>query len=277
MEFCWHGSGAYSLRQDGFELLVDPYLSPPGTYGGWYIPNPSAPPWERFAGSHRPGAVFITHGHFDHFDPEALKRIEARFQPVFVGSPEAVAALCALVGVEPGRTLGLEPGEERQVGPFRLRAAAGVHWLTGEEGSAAAAKLAGRPDRYGVMPCGGPMLSLLVEAGGLKLYLSGDTEVSGVPRARVDVAVLNIAGSMLHPATKVECFPALTVDDIPEVISRLGPRLIIPVHYDFAGFKQPVDVERLKGLAGEMEGRPEGPRMWMVGHHRWMDISEARA
>ncbi|HEY3316087.1 MAG TPA: MBL fold metallo-hydrolase [Bacillota bacterium] len=266
-DFAWHGAASISLRfggSDGPVVAVDPVFSRAGDYGPWYSPNPKAPEFREYLTEFPPDVVLITHGHFDHFDPETIKRIAvARPACRFGGSPEAIAVIRELCGVPPERSVPLiaglgyalpgltaDPGE---TAPLRLVPRAGEHWLTGEEGSRAAAKLAGRPDRYGVMPCGGPMLGMFIRFQGagsgsesVLIYVSGDNRLPALPEGPVDVAVVNIAGRLHHPVTKEPTQEIPGPEDVGTVIDRLKPGLFIPVHWDHVIFIEPVDPEKIR-------------------------------
>ncbi|GAA2025824.1 MBL fold metallo-hydrolase [Agromyces tropicus] len=69
-------------------------------------------------------AVVITHLHDDHWTPEQLGRIRDRSPGVRVFGPEGVVAAAAEAGLEVER---VAPGDEVEVGPFRLRFFGGRH------------------------------------------------------------------------------------------------------------------------------------------------------
>ncbi|MCL5676615.1 MAG: MBL fold metallo-hydrolase, partial [Firmicutes bacterium] len=212
-EFFWHGSCSVALRWPGAEFLLDPNFSSKEDYGDWYWPNDFRPDYDTYFREHRPTHVFITHGHYDHFDLETCKRLEAKCRPIFMGSPEVVAAVRRYIDVPDERLQALRNGDTVSLpGGVTLTAMQGVHWITGEEGDIASRKL-DRPDRYGVMPAGGPMLSVMLNVAGHSIYISGDNELKGIPNQPVDVAVLSVGSVMPHPATKVYDRPIVTVDE----------------------------------------------------------------
>ena len=69
-------------------------------------------------------AVVVTHQHDDHWTPEQLGRIRDRSPGVRVFGPEGMAAAAAEAGIEVER---VAPGDEVEVGPFRLRFFGGRH------------------------------------------------------------------------------------------------------------------------------------------------------
>ncbi len=237
--FVWHGSGSFTLQLCGQNILVDPFFSRAEEYGPWHIPNRAAPAWDDFLSKTPPDVVLITHGHFDHFDLHTVRRLARATDAVFVANPEVTAVIAREFGVSSERLAPVDVGARVTLDGVLVSTRAGVHWLTGEEGSAAARKLAGRPERYGVMPAGGPMLSFIVtpvDGGHPKVYISGDTEPAGVPDERVDVAILNVGELLPHPATKQPTKSVLFLDDLGDVLRRLGPELAILVHWDYGGY-----------------------------------------
>ncbi|MBM7505098.1 MBL fold metallo-hydrolase [Agromyces aurantiacus] len=69
-------------------------------------------------------AVVVTHQHDDHWTPEQLARIRDRNPDVRVYGPAGMADAAAEAGVEVER---VAPGDEIEVGPFRLRFFGGRH------------------------------------------------------------------------------------------------------------------------------------------------------
>lgn len=289
-DFAWHGAASISFRfggTDGTVVAVDPVFSRAGDYGPWYTPNPKAPELRNYLTEFPPDVVLVTHGHFDHFDPETLKRIAAA-RPTcrFGGSPEAVTAMRQLCGIPVERTiplfdgLGYElpglTGDPGGTAHLHLVPRAGDHWLTGEEGSRAAAKLAGRPERYGVMPCGGPMLSFFIKqrSGGREetsscIYISGDNRLQAFPGGPVDAAVVNIAGLLNHPVTKEPTREIPIPEDTAAVIDRLKPGVFIPVHWDHEIFVERINPERIRASAAEAK---YPTRLLMPPYNEWLTI-----
>lgn len=69
-------------------------------------------------------AVVVTHQHDDHWTPEQIGRIRDRNPEARVFGPEGMAAVAAEAGIDVER---VAPGDDVEVGPFRLRFFGGRH------------------------------------------------------------------------------------------------------------------------------------------------------
>lgn len=278
IELAWHGSASVSLRLAGVEILVDPHFTPEGVYGPWYVPNPRAPAWDDYLTRFEPAFVWVTHGHFDHFDIEAARVLAGRTGATFVGSPDVTATLARHVGLGPDRLLPVEAGRPARLATVTCTPVEGVHWFTGEEGRRAAARFEGRPDRWGVMPCGGPMLGFIAEVPGgaadgpgiRTVYVSGDTTLEGIPHRRVHVAVVNVGGDIRNPVTKM---PEKCIVDVPDLVAaardRLRPEVLVPVHWDAPTFLSPTDIGALTRELGALD---PPVRVVVPPYHAWTPL-----
>jgi len=288
VEFAWHGGASLSLRLAGLEVLVDPAFSRPGDYPAWFdekCANPAAPTFEDYRSRHQPSYLFITHGHFDHFDLPTVGRLTAAFPELRVAGSSEVTRTCRQVlGLEPARLLRLTPGAWTRLSPAgrsaggpRVRAVPGPHWFTGDEGEAVAAKLAGRPDRFGAMPCGGPMLGLVFEpapaakgaAPAWRVYVSGDTEPPGLPPGPFDIAIVSCGGMLLDPATRQPIGPYFDEDTLAQASEVLRAGILIPVHYDHPVFLTPFDPAK---LAAALRGHRDPPRLVLPPYNTWVTV-----
>ncbi len=310
----WHGGAAFSLSLGGLEVLVDPSFSRPGDYP-WFderSANPHAPTATAYLAAHRPDYLFVTHGHFDHFD---LKTVEALAKAVpfrVVGSREVLEVCRDKLGLPTERLwpcpvhgdgwLELErdsPVSSSGVARVRVASLPAPHWFTGDEGAAVAAKLAGRPERYGAMPCGGPMLGFLFETapGGpaeagqgvapsrvdkvdkeegtaVRVFVSGDTEPGGFPSAgevgTIDAAVVCCGGRLINPATKQLEGPFLDEVALARIAAEvLRPRVLVPIHYDHPVFQTPFDPRRLEAELARYAGPP---RVFVPPYNTWVSL-----
>ena len=268
MELAWHGGPSVSLRLAGKVLVIDPAFSSPHEYGPWFQPNPHAPAFAAYLEEFRPDAVLITHGHFDHFDLETVRRLAKSPQPRFIGSPDVIATIRRHFPTAGSAATAILPHERMQLYPgLSVKAHEGVHWLTGEAGRQVAARFEGRPDRWGAMPCGGPMLSFVVRGDGQDVYFSGDTELAGVPELTATVAVVNVGGPVRDPVSKqpVKCILD-GADLIRAVRERLRTRVVIPVHHDHPVFLESADLEEVQRMLGDR------CRLVKLPFNRWVQL-----
>lgn len=253
MKLTWHGSASLTLRLDGREFLFDPCFSRAGDYGPWHTPNPHAPSYEDYFRRYHPDYVLITHCHFDHFDLKTVEQLLIHKGPRFIGSLDVIEALKKYFSPPEEKLLPLDSGKKISLDGVWVEAVEGVHWLTNEEGRIAARKL-DRPERYGVMPCGGPPHGFLLRWSEGTVYVSGDTMLEGVPEVAVDVAIVNFAGRVPHVLTREPTKIITGAEDAPAVVARLKPRYLIPVHYDLPIFLEPTDVQKIKELEQSVPG-----------------------
>ncbi|HCC33841.1 MAG TPA: hypothetical protein DEQ28_08105 [Clostridiales bacterium] len=270
MELAWHGGASVSLRLADRVLVIDPAFSRSDDYGPWFQASPNAPAFDAYLEEFRPDVVLITHGHFDHFDLETVRKLADGPAPRFIGSPEVIATIRRHFPAAGPSATAILPGEWMQVYPgLSIEAHEGVHWLTGEAGRQAAARFEGRPDRWGVMPCGGPMLSFVVRGDGRDVYFSGDTEFAGVPELTVAAAVVNVGGPVLDPVGKQPVSCILDEHDLIRAVrERLGTRLLIPVHHDHPVFLEPVDLTAVE------RGLSDRCRLVKLPFNRWVRLDD---
>ena len=172
-------------------------------------------------------AILLSHLHGDHFDREARRRLP-RTQPVLT-TPDAARTLArhgfATTGLDTWRSETLERGGET----LRVEALPAVH----------ARGVLGR-----LLP---PVMGSLVEhtdaAGGtLRTYITGDTltgsHVDEIARRhpQVDVAVVHLGGTRVLGRTVT-----LDAPQGVDVVQRVDPDLVVPVHHDDYGvFRDPL-------------------------------------
>lgn len=194
----WIGQAGFVFRTaDGTVLCVDPYLSNSiEKYEGlenrrmWW----PAFPLERF---HVDG-VFLTHDHLDHTDPETIPMIEGYCKPRYF-APASSAAHLRAMGVRPEAITTFAIGQDIAFGDMRLRPVYARH----------------TEDSVG----------LLLQAAGLKVYLTGDTapcpELGLLRDEGIDVLISCING----------IYNNLNVEQAVELAQTLGVGLLIPMHF----------------------------------------------
>lgn len=113
----WLGHSTYLLEIDGGRLLLDPvwatYASPVALgFGMRFFPNPL--PLDQLPAL---TAVVISHDHYDHFDPAALRRISELQPEVPFICPLGVGARLRKAGVAPARIQELDWTQATTLGP----------------------------------------------------------------------------------------------------------------------------------------------------------------
>lgn len=144
--------------------------------------------------------VLITDIHPDHYDPEGLAKVKKVGTQV-VGPP-------VVAEKEPG-AIALANGASADLGTFRVRALPAYNLERGPSpGKRYHAK--GRGNGY------------LLEVGGKRIYVSGDTECTEEMRALEDIDVAFV--SMNLPYT-------MPPSEAAACIRAFGPRIVYPYHY----------------------------------------------
>ena len=88
MQVTWLGQAGLLLEKNGFQIIIDPYLSDsvakinPKNYR-------RVPVEERFFDI-RPDALIFTHNHLDHYDPETVEKYLSRYSDLLILSPQSV-------------------------------------------------------------------------------------------------------------------------------------------------------------------------------------------
>lgn len=144
--------------------------------------------------------ILITDIHRDHFDPEAIARVKK--EDTRIVAPPAVAADL------PG-AITLRNGESMELGSIRITAVPMYNLKRGPEPGRLYHEK-GRGNGY------------LVEVGGKRLYVSGDTECTQEMKEldNIDVAFV----SMNLPYT-------MPPSEAAECIRAFGPKIVYPYHY----------------------------------------------
>lgn len=158
--------------------------------------------------------VLITDVHGDHFDPDGLAAVRG---------PEAIVVAPKVVADKVPGAVVLANGESEQIGELRIEAVAMYNLVRGPE----AGKLyhdKGRGNGY------------VVNFGGARVYLSGDSECTPEMKALRDIDVAFVCMNLpytMPPAEALAC------------VKEIRPRVLYPYHYR----DSPLD-ELTPGLAG---------------------------
>ena len=209
----WFGQSSFAFKDEqGTVVLVDPYF-------------PRERPPERFIHAEPPvdeaqvrtDYVLLTHDHRDHTCAESISRIAAAWPGArFVGPVESVRRAVE-AGVDPARTQVIQAGEAASLGTMTAHAV----YSKPPQGDPSA----------GIPAPDVTHLGYVLEAGGVRIYISGDPIhtfanleelTSAVARLRPDVGLLTT-----HP-TEGE-FPFF--DGCVRMAQAVGIKTAIPSHY----------------------------------------------
>lgn len=209
----WFGQSSFAFKDEkGTVLLVDPYF-------------PRERPPERFIHSEPPvdeaevrtDYVLLTHNHRDHTCGETVARIAQAWPGArFVGPVESVERVVE-AGVDRGKTQVIAAGETASLGSITAHAV----YAKPPEGDPSA----------GIPAPDVTHLGYVLEAGGVRIYISGDPIntfaeleelTSAVARLRPEVGLLTT-----HP-TEGE-FPFF--DGSVRMAKAIGLKTAIPAHY----------------------------------------------
>lgn len=189
----WLTQGGFLFESSGFRLVIDPYMS-----------NHLAGRMTRLVAfplsldELRPDAVLCTHDHLDHLDPETIIMIAARYPDCrFAGSKNALQHLQEL-GIK--NPLLLEIEHQVTLGPFHITPVFALH---------------SDPSAVGIV----------IEIDKAKIYLTADTEYDERLFTKTtrdpDLVLICINGRLGN----------MTWQEAVRVVTRLNPRIALPMHY----------------------------------------------
>lgn len=186
----WLGQAGFQLTHESDDgdahLLVDPYLSDSlaRKYAGTIFPHVRLVPAPVTVSDLPPlSAVLCTHAHTDHMDPATLTPLMAAQPALRLVCPRAVRAEAVRrCGGSAARLDPLGDGERGRHGPFTVTALPAAHEQR-------------RRDAHG----DDHFLGYLIEAGGVRVYHSGDCvpwdgQVDRLRDLRIDAALLPVNG-----------------------------------------------------------------------------------
>lgn len=166
--------------------------------------------------------VFGSHDHPDHIDRNA-------WPALFRASPGAAAVVPACLQreirrsllLEPEQVVGLEDGKSQWVHGMRFYGVASAHELLDQD------------PVTGLYPC----MGAVIETQGIRIYQPGDTCLYEGLAAKlralgpIDVMILPINGRD-GPRFQRGIMGNMTFQEAADLAGLLGPRLVIPAHYD---------------------------------------------
>ncbi len=201
MKITWLGQGGYLIEHSGHCLAVDPYLTDAlGETQGFRRLSPPPFSMEDIV----PDAVFITHDHLDHFDPETVDSLLRQSPTCLLIGPQSV--------IEHGRRLALE--EQRLVLASVGKPLSLLSFLL-------TPTPARHSDRFAV--------GLLVKVSERLIYISGDTLYDSTLAPQID----SLAGRQMDAA--FVCINGrlgnMESAEAAKLVAALKPVVAVPMHY----------------------------------------------
>jgi len=206
--FTWYRQSAYLWRGDGINVYIDPW----GVSGD--------PPAD---------VVFITHAHFDHYNPDDLPKV-VREGSTKIVAPRDVAAELS------GDVTAVGPGDSGEVGGIRFQAVPAYNVVE---------------ERLEAHPRSNNWVGYVLDLGEFSYYHAGDTDhVPELDSVKADVSFVPIGGTY-----------TMEPPEAAELVKAQQPKLAVPMHYGFV-VGTPADAERFQREANPVEVRllePDNP------------------
>lgn len=215
----WLGQAGFVLRSGGTTALLDPFLAP---YEGRLYESGLAA-----ARAEGVDLVLCTHEHVDHFDADSAPAIAASSPGAVFVVPTPIVDMVTEAGIAPGRVIGMQPGEVRELAGLSIRAVPAMHGVTMEDAYGFGESLSQGLVRF---------LGYVVDAGDVRLYHAGDTiHFEGMEtmlrELAVDVAMLPINGR--DPEREARGIVGnLSEREAAWLAKVMGAGVVVPMHYD---------------------------------------------
>jgi L-ascorbate metabolism protein UlaG (beta-lactamase superfamily) len=221
LELEWLGTAGFRISYEGFDLLVDPYVTRHGLrkiFSSALLFSDEQVVRARVPSA---GAILVGHTHFDHaLDVPKIAAINGC--PVYGSS--SLTRLMRLYGVGE-RAIEVTPKKVYPIGPFEVTFIESTHakLIAGlkvpDEGELSCDHLDGL--RRSAYRCG-QVYGIHIAAAGTTLYHQGSADLldDRVMHRGVDYFLAGIAGR------------GFTRDYTRRILSLLEPRMVIPHHYD---------------------------------------------
>lgn len=221
LEVSWLGTAGFALSYEGFDLLIDPYVTRMSLREmlSRQVVRPSEAALDAWI--RRADAVLVGHTHFDHaLDvPEIARRTGAT-----VYGSRSMHHLMGLHGLA-GQSVDAEPYRTYEAGPFTFCLVPSLH---------SKISLGVKVPMGGELTCDrldalfprayrcGQTWAFHIEVAGITLYHQGSAEVieEAVRHRDVDVFLCGIAGRQFSDRY------------VERVLPLLSPKWVVPAHYD---------------------------------------------
>jgi L-ascorbate metabolism protein UlaG (beta-lactamase superfamily) len=180
-KFTWYKQSAYKWKGDGITLYIDP--------------------WGVTKGQDEPAdVIFITHAHFDHFQPEEIDKV--RKSTTQIVAPHDIARELG------GNVKAVKPGESLEVAGIKVETV--VAYNTHQD------RLQNHPKSNG-------WVGYILKLGDHRYYHAGDTDPTPeLEQVKTDVAFVPIGGTY-----------TMGPSEAAGLIKKIRPQLAVPMHYGF--------------------------------------------
>ncbi len=205
--FTWFKQAAFLWRGDGVNVYIDP----------WGVTTDD-----------RADVLFITHAHFDHFQPEEIERV--RKEGTKMVAPHDVAKELS------GDVTAVRPGDSLDVSGIKVQVVPAYNVME---------------ERLEAHPKSNQWVGYILTLGSNTYYHAGDTDhAPELSAVRADVAFLPIGGTYTMDATEAA-----------GLARAISPQLAVPMHYGFV-VGTPADADRFAREADPVKVeilKPENP------------------
>jgi L-ascorbate metabolism protein UlaG (beta-lactamase superfamily) len=206
--FTWFKQAAYRWDGDGRTVYIDP----------WGVPE-DAP---------KADAIFITHAHDDHFQPEEIQRLQ--------GPETQIVAPRDIAGELSGNVQAVAPGDQFEAAGVKGQAVPAYNIVE---------------DRLDKHPKEKGWVGFVLQLGDHSYYHAGDTDhLPELESLDAQVALVPIGGTYTMDASEAA-----------GLVRAMAPELAVPMHYGFV-VGTPTDAETFKTEAAPVKVEiltPENP------------------
>ena len=159
-------------------------------------------PYQISNAAHDADLIFITHDHYDHFEPESIAKLR-KAETLLVAPESMKKKTLSKSGIAEENCLFYRPGESHEAGGVVIETIPAYNKL--------------KPFH----PKGKKWQGYVVTTDDTRYYVSGDTDVNeDIKKVRCDVALIPIGG-----------FYTMDRKQAVEYIVQLKPKAVIPTHY----------------------------------------------
>ena len=145
--------------------------------------------------------IFVTHEHYDHFSPEDIGKITSDETVLVV--PENMKKKAKEAGIPEARIYIVKPGEKCLIGSLEFETVRAYN-----EGK----HFHPKKDEW---------VGYIINAGGERIYIAGDTDATEDARAvKCDIALVPVGGKYTMDA-----------EEAAELVNTIAPKGAVPTHY----------------------------------------------